>query len=58
MLGQICKTTAWFRLMELHYRTVIPSSQVGFEGTYGYVLVHEFLLYGFEVVLVFFEKVR
>ena len=42
--------------MELHYKTVIPSAQVGFEGTYGHVLVHKLLLYGFEVVLVIFEK--
>ena len=45
-----------FRLMELYYKTVILSAQVGFEGTYGHVLVHRWNLYVFEVVLVIFEK--
>ena len=37
---------------------VIPSDQVGFEGTYSHVLVYKLLLYGVEVVLVIFEKSR
>ena len=44
--------------MELHYKMVILSAQVGFEGTYGYILVIKLLLYGLEVVLVIFEKGR
>ena len=41
--------------MELHYRTVIPSAQVGFQGSYGHGLIYKLLLSGFEV-LVIFEK--
>ena len=35
---------------------VIPSDQVRFQGSYGHVLVHKFLLSGFKVVLAIFEK--
>ena len=42
--------------MELHNKTVIPGAQVGFEGTYGHVLVIKLLLHGLEVVLVIFEE--
>ena len=35
---------------------VIPSAQVGFEGTNGHVLIIKLLLYGLEVVLVIFEE--
>ena len=42
--------------MELNHKMVIPSAQVGFEGTYGHVLVIKLLLYGLGVVLVVFEK--
>ena len=45
-----------FHLMELHYKIVILSAQVGVEGTYGHVLVHGWYLYVFEVVLLIFEK--
>ena len=58
MLGRICKTTTQFHLTELHYKIVIPSAQVEFEGTYGHVLVYRWHLYVFEVVLVIFEKGR
>ena len=47
-----------FRLTELHYKTVILSAQVRFEGTYGHLLVIRLLLYGLEVVLVIFDKGR
>ena len=57
MLGQICKTTAVLSYGVAH-KTVIPSAQVRFEGTYGHVLIHKLLSYGFEVVLVIFEKSR
>ena len=36
---------------------VIPSAQVGFEGTYSHILFYKLLLYGFEVVLVILRKV-
>ena len=42
--------------MELRYKTVTPSAQVGFEGTYGHILVIKLLLYGLKVVLVIFEE--
>ena len=42
--------------MELHYRIVLPSAQVGFEGTYGHVLSHRLHLSTFGVVLAIFEK--
>ena len=42
--------------MELHYKTVILSAQVGFKGSYGHVLVHKLISRGFEVVLVIFKK--
>ena len=44
--------------MELHYRTVIPSAQVVFQGPYSYVLIFKLLLSNFEVVSVIFEKGR
>ena len=42
--------------MELHYKTVIPSAQVGFEVTYGHGLIHRLNLYVFGVVLDIFDK--
>ena len=55
MLGRICiintVTSYGVALQNGH-----PECQVGFEGTYGHVFVHKLLLYGFEVVLVIFEK--
>ena len=44
--------------MELHYKMVTPSAQNRIEGTYDHLLVNKLLLYGFGVVLVFFEKGR
>ena len=44
--------------MELLYRTVILSAQVGFEGAYGHVLGHKLIVYGLEAVLVILEKGR
>ena len=49
-----------FHLMELHYRVVTPSVQVGLKGTYGYrcPLVDRLLFYIIGVALAVFGKGR